>query len=625
MSSLSLAIPDLAHLKILLATCLVALACIGLGALVGARRLSTALVAGWGFGCLVMVMLGTLTPLPLSVGLIGLAVVGVAGVARAGSRGEIAGLRTELPVIILALPILSLISAMDPSQYDEFSHWLPNLGHLFIHDHFPSSAAPNTVSDWPAYPYGLPLIGYAVSLLVGRLAESAGIVWNGLLLIAAGGVVVDLIGRHLASRSMDDGASDTRGRWTIAAIGVLLAILLNPGFVAKLAFTTYADSSVSAVLAVALSVIAGWFGASEGGGAKAGRRSIIVCGWCCAALVSLRQDAFVLFFLFAIGIVAAALIELWRGRAVRPAALFWMLPAPLATMLLWRHYAGAEMPAGDFSLLPFAAWHWAELPETLRTVATIALNKGGLFGLMLIVTLGALATVLRPRWFTPLQRAGLVIGAAIGAGNTAFLIVAYLAASFMAVEAAQATSFWRYSTHVGLPLVIAGICLPPARWWDGLRRSRVAGTILIVLALILPFATIRWLRIDVATHVPYLRATGHDIAMLTPDVPAITMVDLDGDSSNLISIRYQLLVAERVGNAAYRPQVTVISGQPDAATAKAILAAPEVWVFEGIPGAGDLFGLQLSPSVSYLLERQPDGFKVVRQWAFPNWTGKSAR
>jgi len=628
LKQLSLVLPDFAHLEILLATCLVAFICIGLGCLVGARRMSTALIAGWGLGSLLMVVLGTLSPLPLSTGLVGLAIIGIAGLVGTVMRSGGGMFRADLPVIILALPLLSLIAAMDPSQYDEFSHWLPNLGYLVIHDRFPTGLVPNTVSDWPAYPYGLPLIGYAVSLLTGRLAESAGIVWNGLLLIAAGGAVVEIIDRRLLDGAPGRETSST-GRWALAAVGVLLGMLLNPGFVAKLAFTTYADSAVSAVLAVAIAVIADWFAgsgkATAGNGRTVGRHGLIVCGWCCAALVSLRQDSFVLFLLFAIGVAVAALVEVLRDRSQRLLPLLWTLPAPLATWLLWRRYTGAEMPAGDFSLLPIAAWHWAELPDTLRSVASIASNKGGLFGLLLIVMLGGLATLGRPRWFTAQQRGALVIGSVVGAGNTAFLIFAYLAASFMAVEAAQATSFWRYSTHIGLPLVVAGICLPPASWWAGLRRSRVAGTILVVLVLILPLATIRWLRIDVGTHVPYLRAVGHDIAMLPPGLPAITLIDPEGDSSNLISIRYHLLVAEPIGNPAFHPTVRAISGATTAATAQEILAAKEVWIYEGVPAAAGLFGLQLSPGVSYLLERQPDGFKVARQWNFPDWAGKSAR
>ena len=93
---------------------------------------------------------------------------------------------------LLALPLAAGIESMDATGWDDFSHWLPNLAYLCIHSHFPTLAEPSA-SIHPAYPYGLALPGYAYFLLLGSVRDDAAIIWNLIMLVAAGAAVATLL------------------------------------------------------------------------------------------------------------------------------------------------------------------------------------------------------------------------------------------------------------------------------------------------------------------------------------------------------------------------------------------------------------------------------------------------
>jgi len=75
---------------------------------------------------------------------------------------------------------------------------LPNLAYLCIHNHFPTLAEPSA-SIHPAYPYGLALPGYAYFLLLGSVRDNAAIVWNLIMLVAAGAAVATLDARAVVA------------------------------------------------------------------------------------------------------------------------------------------------------------------------------------------------------------------------------------------------------------------------------------------------------------------------------------------------------------------------------------------------------------------------------------------
>src|SRR5271157_1181239 len=139
-------IPDVAQLTALISCVLVALLCIGLGVWTGARRAETALIAGWGVAGFATVVAGTLTSIGLSRVMAVLAVAGAFGLVRAAmrlrSRRACFQIAELLHVVVLALPFAAGIAGVEVVGWDDFSHWLPNLTYLCVHDHFPSLVHP---------------------------------------------------------------------------------------------------------------------------------------------------------------------------------------------------------------------------------------------------------------------------------------------------------------------------------------------------------------------------------------------------------------------------------------------------------------------------------------------------
>jgi hypothetical protein len=603
----SLLLPTADNLLVLLAVLGVAAACSGLGVWAGARRPSHALVAGWGVVGCVTVVVGTLTPIPLHWVLAVLALVGIAGLARGVRIGFDAGaLAFEARVLALLVPLLLLVAGMEPTQFDEFSHWLPNVAHLVLHDRFPTAEVPNLFSHWPAYPYGLPLVGYSVSLLVGRLAESAGIVWNVLLLAAAGATLA----RMVALRDVVDGPTSAPKRslgWAMAALAALVGGLAAPGFVAKLAFTNYTNSASAVVIAVVCALaIEGIFGPPE-----RRRAALAASGWAAAALVNLRQDTLVLFVLLLVGLAMAVMLA--KRQVVRDLRLghALVLAPPFLTTLLWRLHCAAEMPAGSFSFLPLADWRWDTLPQTLLAIFGIMLNKGGFFLPALLVVLAALVGLARASVLTPFQRVAAIAGAAVFLGNTAFLAFAYLAANFTDQESIRAASFWRYSTHAGQIVTLAVMALVPLAWYRAASASRAAAIGLVGVTLALPLVTAYHLRFDLRTDTAHLRQTGRMIAAAVPQGLPIVLVDAQGDGSVTNQVRFEVWLERLRADPSQPPMVMPVYAVADAASIPAVRDARYLWIFEATPRSVGVTNLPLEPDTSYLVERAPGGDLVL--------------
>lgn len=648
---MSLFLPSLAQLGVAGATLVVAALCVGLGQLVGARRPSVALVAGWGVAGLFLLIANAIAgvPLPLAMAVVG--VVGLVGLVLVfqGSFDE-ESWESAGRTLLLAAPFLWIASSITPGGYDEYSHWLPNLGYLYLHGHFPTLAEPNTVSVRPGYPYGLAFVGLAASLIARRLAEGAGIIWNALLLVAFANLCSDVIAMQVRLRRGSDYLRNpltVADGWAIAGLGVLAAIILSPSFVPRLFLSNYGDGPVASVIGIVTGAVMLWVATEPKSSGIEGRFLLIAAaGLCCAALVDVRQDSLPLFSLLFVAAVATTPLERQLDRQIKPGMLLLLLPAPLLVALIWREYQVIEIPGGAFSILPFDAWHWGEMPSALWRMLLVAVSKAGHFGLLLIVLGGTLMAVDTPEIFTPLQRGGLVMASVLGLGNTLTLMVLYLVADFSLEQAATANEFWRFSVHVGPALVIAGVSLIPTRIWDWPRTARAIAFAAPALAVLLPIVFVQNLRVDSPrqSHAVYLRDVAADIADATKGATNITLVepnDAELNLGNILPVRYMLMVGLRPNLATPVPQVALVSGAPpmhilvdgstpvdaDAARSEqhrqedmaAVLGAPFVWYYDGGPVASDLSGVKLAPGASYLLAHRDGKTTVVKTWPLPDW------
>ena len=80
--------------------------------------------------------------------------------------------------LVLALPLLWLTATMAISQWDEFTHWIPNARYLFTYDSLPGPGKPEPTSNLPGYPHTLALVIYLVSRVTGGLAENASAIFT---------------------------------------------------------------------------------------------------------------------------------------------------------------------------------------------------------------------------------------------------------------------------------------------------------------------------------------------------------------------------------------------------------------------------------------------------------------
>src|SRR5262249_1603636 len=124
--------------------------------------------------------------------------------------------------VVLALPLLIVLAGASASQWDEFSNWLPKHRYLLQFDGFPRAGMPPVPSALPAYPDGLPLIGYLIGRSAGFFVENAGALFNTMLIVVAALLIARLI-----ADDASDGSPRPRLGWGSIALGLLAATALN--------------------------------------------------------------------------------------------------------------------------------------------------------------------------------------------------------------------------------------------------------------------------------------------------------------------------------------------------------------------------------------------------------------
>jgi hypothetical protein len=611
--------PDLAHLPAFIATCVVAVCCIGLGVWTGARRVETALIAGWGMACFVTVVAGTLTGIGLSWVMLGLAAAAVAGLARLAitMRHGTSLLETSLAgkVALLALPLAACIEGIETIGWDDFSHWLPNLSYVCEHNHYPTLAQP-ALSDHAGYPYGLALPGFAVFLMLGRVPDDAAIYWNVIVMLAAAASIARILAERLAADWLQ---RDITG-WSCAAIGLLSGGLASPAFVPKIFFSNMADAATGAVVAVLGSMIFEWIAAHG----KHRDRIAIAFAAGCVVLVDLRQANAALFGLLIVG----CLVMRWRHddqawpRAL-PALAIAAIPAILVYWL-WGRYVIIQIPGGQLPILPFSEWRWASFPEALHNMLRVMVAKTGLFTLILLVFVRAALSFRQRDDLGPPARGTLIVSAIVCVGMIFFLAFTYLSVGFLPSESAAAASFWRYMGEVGpLAAVGAAACIPLA-WVRWVRRVPAMVALVSVTSL-LPLVTVKFYRADLTSPVAALRSEGSALKAAMPRTASLLLVDLTGNGFAPLVVTYELMISgNEFGLPARRvTQVSRAEGISAATAANIDFTGPDyIWLAEGAPEMVRIFGVKLSAGCSYLLKRESTTYSVVTSWRIGHykWT-----
>jgi hypothetical protein len=476
------------------------LALIGVGRLLSGGRVApeAALVAGWGGAAFLLTLWGVLTPLSLRLPAVAVLALGGLGLALPRLRPSGADWRGMMRVAVLALPLLAVLASARPSLPDTWLNLRPNAAYLYDHASFPADDRPPAHSFLPGAPYNMQLAALLASLVTPSFPESAMIGLNLLLQVAFG---------LFLARLAAGGEEEPRAApgWGAAALGLLLATALNPGFVPRYHMSAYSETSVTVTVA-----FAAWFGARALDRTAAGRgagHAFWMLALVLAALVNIKQESVAL----AAGVLATggalALIAPRRGATMR--ALYGIVLAALPALLLylaWRWYVLSHFAVGELKPLPMTEWKFGSLPSILWHMLRAIGQKLFLFG-TLAATFAGLAWHLRSRGLDLAARLGALLAGVFVVYNAA-LVFAYVA-HFPGTVGTEAHSYFRYNTHLSLLLVMVVVMLardPAARWSRMLppawwRALPAAG---IVAMLASPIVFIGYLRFDL--EVPALRA-----------------------------------------------------------------------------------------------------------------------
>jgi hypothetical protein len=381
---------------------------------------------------------------------------------------------------------------------------------------------------------------------------------------------------------------------------------LNPGFVPRIDFTSYAEPALTVGVAIIGWLAASILGKLADGGTGAARSHLVLLSASLVALVGTKQVGVVLAFGLILGLLALTLADhrIARGPAVAaivaaalPAALLWTV---------WRWYVLTHFAAGELKLLPPSAWQFDILPITIANIL-LAIAEKPVFFTMIALVVG-LALGLTPRKGLTAGTRLLLLTMALFAVYNAFLVLVYVI-HMGPVAGEAAHSYFRYMTHVSLLAVLSLTVV--AREWLLARRpaSEAAGgrrwiaAALVVLVLLVPVAFAKRLRFDLQMPQPLIWSLAHDVAdaLRDGDRLALLMPGDNGSDSLMLRAALELTPPRRRGLDIY--DVSSVEGGLDAAARRGYVKA--------------VLSCAAPATEAQLLAYDGTAWRVEKSWPYP--------
>ncbi|MAI10790.1 MAG: hypothetical protein CBD27_11905 [Rhodospirillaceae bacterium TMED167] len=565
---------------------------------------------GWAVISAVFTLVGVLIRGPFFVIFIIAAFAALLGIYLVVKRGQDLFVPGWWKVIILAIPLFWIAGAMDPSQWDEFSHWLPAPKYLLAFDGFPNAEKPY---DGPqmlsAYPYGWPFLSYLSGRIAGGPISNMGAALNLLLLLTMTSYVLRSA-YQMAGRPVRPEIT-----WGFAAAAILCATLFNPTFIQKIILTAYSDVSTAVTVGVVLLTGYHYLEALAGRGRGSSWSGAWQLALLFSLLINLRQTNVVLFVILIISIGMLAFLDGKTRLANYLKQLPFIVMPALIVYLAWRFHVSselAEVVGAESSLQPFAQWHVAEIPLILKQMMVVAWKKIAFFGSMAIAVFFSVRAFSDP--VPKLSRIALLC--ALGfLGYNAFLLLIYVG-HFDLARALNVVSFWRYNTHVGMLGVIFIVTAAVFFWVHKKGEIRVAPKFrlgAIILALILPLAFAPKLRFDLEPPKPHFTAVAKSLKGSIPEAARMFIIDPTGTGEAGVITRYHL---NKFGAgwlaALHNTTVKNIKRYVTGVTESDFILLHSVT--QNVRTALDL---QPDPRQSHLLKRDGKKWKIIRSWDKP--------
>jgi len=489
-------------------------------------------VIGWAVIVTTYTVLGTVTMLSFTTIALGLAAVALLSSIYAIRRGVMLFDPLWFRMIILAAPLLVLISAMQGSQWDEFSHWLTGQVYLLRTDMFPGDGRPPSSASFPAYPYGWQILGYLASRIAGFHLEAASSLINVLLLLTLGRVALGW-----ALRAQSKTISDiSLNAWVLAGLAGLSVILINPTFVQKVILTAYADSATSSSLALGFVLGIMSLRKLEAGDIRGGIRAAMISALTLSILVTLKQSTLELFLLAIIGLGAYG-VSAGVKHIPRVIAATLAIAAPgIVLYVIWRAYVSANLTGEELSFLPFEEWNIDLIPTILTTMGYVLLKKSA-YLLAVLIAIGWGLMVFRQR--TQANRF-MMAAALIFAGHITFLFLCYVAV-FGVYEARTAASFWRYNQQLGglaVLVLVMGVANILSTYGEPLKLQRLS-YLPLVLLILAPFFAAHKLRFDVDPTYYHYRAVGRAMLEHVDRGQKVYLIDPEGSGESALFSQFE--------------------------------------------------------------------------------------
>lgn len=599
---------------------LVAVLIVGLGfsvvgaAIGGRNRYAPAdLLVGWGATALVFTLIGTSTAIAFSWVAAVMAVVAVACGGYVWWRDRRLVPDGTVKIVLMIATLFLLVTAMGPSQWDEYSHWLAAARYLFEIDVFPGIGLPVPLADYPGYPTGQSLIPYLVSKLSNRFVENASPLFHIVVLISLALAAMDVIRR---GAGLDQKA---KASWGFCALGFMTVTIFSTAFVQKIIFTAYADFPVSA--ATAFAGLLGWMilGALEDEEEAKSRTLALQLGFVLIILLNLKPSSLVL----EVGVLGGVLIASVRDPNLRLSQFLRLLPQIVIPGVViyaaWNSYVATHLlrEFGSHTVLPFEKWQWEHMSTTLPTMLSIMTKKGFYFGMMFILSGFSLLALFRYK--SKFDRFTLIVGCTF-VGYNLFLAFAYLAI-FTGFTSLHALSYWRYNMHIAHLGVFCAAYGLSVLWQS--RSGHKLKAIMphlakagIAILVLLPLVFAHKIRFDVRAPKQFVNEVGAEMrTMLLKEARVFVFDPLSNGfyGKQLSYLLYDGAILTGSVSHFWKP------------TPKMVLDAlnksrsTHVWIHTQTKKLQGIFGLDLPERHAHLLEQQGVGWKLIKSWPYPGY------
>ncbi|HEY1430685.1 MAG TPA: hypothetical protein VGF39_03530 [Stellaceae bacterium] len=553
------------------------------------------IAAGWGALCLLLTIWGVFVPLSLRIPTVafGITLLTVTLLPRRRPRAE--AWRALGRMLAVSLSLWLVLAPIRPSQPDTFLNLLPNALYLVDYGLLPTAARPPSFSLLPAAPYNTQFLSFLGSLLDADYPAPGMSLINVMLQLAAALAIARALGPAAAPPG-----------WRLAALGILLVTLFNPGFVPRIHLAAYGEPALAA-----MTVLAAWlFVSAQGQLARADRPfQLLPLALVLAAIANTKQTGIAL----VASLAGAALIGAQAERGVKLVAalrhtVLGVLPA-LFIFAVWR-YQVAHAGVDELTPLPLADWNWTHISDAAASILAVVLGKSLYFGCVAASILVLPILWSRQGW-TPTTRL-LTFNAALFAIYNVFILATYIAV-FPPEMSSAAHSYFRYNTQLSLVLVLSlALAVRDLGAAARLRERglRVVGAAVLALALLAPVAFAKRLRFDLDMPQPLVWDLAKRLSTHLRDGDRLALL-LPGDNDSVAT-----MISGVLADTPPRRRMLDVLRRNTADLATLDEAARLGYPLALISCAPNRLG-DLPAAQAVLLRHHPDGWRLVAAWPYP--------